>query len=221
MSLELVTVQTADKVELDGAYYSPPSDAASQVAILIVHGLTWNFYRGPSRWLPPLLRAAGYSCLSLNMRDHDLNEVRDFDLSGHDIAAGIAFLEQRGATKVVLLSHGYGCNKLLCHPRLTGDRRAFRRILTTLGAIKAYKPEVWKTVLTSAADIRGNMLVVQGAEDQLIEASDRADELSQAAAGANVETVLLQGGDHYFNGRHDALARCILDWLSRSGVSQS
>ena len=219
MCLELVTLETSDKIELDGAWYTPPTEVSSRAAsILIVHGLGWNFYRGPSRWLPPLFAAAGYSCLALNMRDHDLKEVQDFDLSGHDTAAGIAFLEGHGADEVVLLGHGYGCNKLLCYSTLSGDRRPFRRILMTLGAIKAYRPEVWESVLASAAEILGETLVVQGAEDRLIAAGDRAAELSRAAGSANVEVVLLEGGDHYFNGRHDAVIRCILDWLSRAEV---
>jgi pimeloyl-ACP methyl ester carboxylesterase len=217
MHLELVTIETTDKIELDGAWYSPPTGQPRHTAsILIVHGLGWNFYRGPSRWLPPLFAAAGYPCLALNMRDHDLKEVQDFDLSCHDIAACIAFLERHSAGEVVLLGHGYGCNKLLCYASLSSDWRPYRRILTTLGAIKAYKPEVWETVLASSVEIRGEMLVVQGADDSLIAAADRAAELRQAASGTNVEVTLLEGADHYFNGRHDALARCILDWLSRT-----
>jgi pimeloyl-ACP methyl ester carboxylesterase len=221
MCLELVTVETADKIELDGAWYSSPDGGLCQAAsILIIHGLGWNFYRGPSRWLPPLFAAAGYPCLALNMRDHDLKEVKDFDLSGYDIAAGIAFLERHGPGEVVLLGHGYGCNKLLCYSRLSGDRRPFRRILMTLGAIKAYKPEVWESVLASSAEIRGEMLVIQGAEDPLISARDRAAELSRAAGRVKLEIVLLEGGDHYFNARHDAVIRCILDWLNRTEAEQ-
>ncbi|MBI3517082.1 MAG: hypothetical protein HY060_23875, partial [Proteobacteria bacterium] len=77
MTLELVTLTTADGVALDGALYA--ATQARRGAILMVHGLTWNFYRGPSRWLPPLLARAGFDCLSLNMRDHDLTEPKDFD----------------------------------------------------------------------------------------------------------------------------------------------
>lgn len=220
MCLKLVTLETSDKVELDCAWYSPQAERRNHAtSILIVHGLGWNFYRGPSRWLPPLLIAAGYSCLALNMRDHDRKEAEDFDTSAYDIAAGIAFLERHGPGKVVLLGHGYGCNTVLCYSKLSEDRRPYRRILMTLGAIKAYKPEVWERVLASAADIRGETLVVQGADDQLIAARDRAAELSHAARSTNVETVLLDGADHYFNGRHDALARCILDWLNRTDAN--
>jgi pimeloyl-ACP methyl ester carboxylesterase len=219
MYLQLLTLETADKIELDGAWYSPPPARLSRAAsILVVHGLGWNFYRGPARWLPPLFAAAGYPCLALNMRDHDVNEVREFELCGYDIAAGIAFLERHGPGEVVLLGHGYGCNKVLCYSNLSGDQRHFRRILATLGAVKAYKPEVWETVLASSAEIGGETLVIQGANDPLVEARDRSAEFRSAASCANVEIVFLDGGDHYFNGHHDALVCCVLDWLSRTEV---
>src|SRR6202521_4887744 len=108
MPSELVTVNTTDGVELDGAMYQPdlkhPPRASS---ILMVHGLTWNFYRGPSRWLPPLLADDGFACLSLNMRDHDLSEPKDFGLAHHDLRAGIDYLESRGSAEIVLLAHGF------------------------------------------------------------------------------------------------------------------
>ena len=54
MELHLVTVHTADRIELDGALYLPTTPrAAWGVPVFAVHGLTWNFYRGPARWLPP------------------------------------------------------------------------------------------------------------------------------------------------------------------------
>jgi hypothetical protein len=96
MTLELITVRAADGVELDGALYLPVSDPAEwRTPVLAVHGLTWNFYRGPMRWLPKSFVAAGYPCLSLNMRDHDLDQPKDFDLSHHDLRAGIDFLAMK------------------------------------------------------------------------------------------------------------------------------
>ncbi len=60
MTIELVTLTTQDGVELDGAMYRPAASSPKPAtSVLMVHGLTWNFYRGPSRWLPPLLAARG------------------------------------------------------------------------------------------------------------------------------------------------------------------
>ena len=91
MPVELVTVRTADGLELDGALYAARAPGPGS-AVLMVHGLTWNFYRGPSRWLPPRLADAGHTVLSLNMRDHDLAAPKDFALSHRDIRAGVDHL---------------------------------------------------------------------------------------------------------------------------------
>jgi pimeloyl-ACP methyl ester carboxylesterase len=212
MQTELITVTTADGVELDGALYRP-ADKPSRSSILMVHGLTWNFYRGPSRWLPPLLAAAGHICLSLNMRDHDLAEPKDFDLAHHDLRAGIDFLAGQDTGEVVLLAHGFACNKVACYAALSADPTPRRTVLTTLGAVMAYRPEIWATVLRSASAMRGDTLIVQGAIDKLIEAEARAGELVAAAAASRVETILLEGADHYFNECHAALAAAIAAWL--------
>ena len=211
--LELVTVTTADGIELDGAFYAPTAAGAGErAAILMVHGLTWNFYRGPSRWLPPLLARAGYSCLSLNMRDHDLSEPKDFELAHRDLRAGIDHLAGQAA-EVVLLAHGYACNKVVCYQPHSGDDRVRRRVLTTLGAVKAYRPDIWDQVLSAAPMMAGETLVVQGATDHLIEARPRADELVRAATKGGIDVVLLNGANHYFDDRHEQLAACIVDWL--------
>jgi hypothetical protein len=218
MQNELVTVTTADGVELDGALYRPVAqDAARATSILMVHGLTWNFYRGPSRWLPPLIAGSGYPCLSLNMRDHDQAEPRDFELAHHDLSAGIDYLTRQHGGEVVLLAHGFACNKVARYAASSQDRIPRRTILTTLGAAKAYRPEIWAAALRDAAAMRGDTLIVQGAIDTLIEAQARADELTEAASGARVETILLEGADHYFNHRHEALATVISEWLGRAG----
>jgi alpha-beta hydrolase superfamily lysophospholipase len=218
MQNDLVTVTTADGVELDGALYRPVvQDARRAASILMVHGLTWNFYRGPSRWLPPLLAASGYSCLSLNMRDHDLAEPKDFELAHHDLRAGVEYLAAQNGGEVVLLAHGFACNKVACYAASSKDSIPRRTILTTLGAAKAYRPEIWAAALRGAAAMRGDTLIVQGAIDTLIEARAPADELTEAATASRVETVLLEGADHYFNHRHDSLASVISAWLGRAG----
>ncbi len=217
MPLELITVTTADGLDLDGAMYLPPDTAGpSGPQVLMVHGLTWNFYRGPSRWLPPLVVDAGYPCLSLNMRDHDLQEPKDFELAHHDLRAGIDFLSAQGAREVVVLAHGYACNKVVCYPALSGDDRVRRSILTTLGSVKTYRPDIWETVLRSAPQLRGQVLVVQGAVDPLIQPRERADELAAAASHARIDLVLLEGANHYFDPRHQELADCVIRWLDKT-----
>jgi predicted alpha/beta hydrolase len=213
MPVELVTLHTADGVELDGAFYAARG-AAPQGAVLMVHGLTWNFYRGPSRWLPPLLAEAGHTVLSLNMRDHDLAESKDLPLSHHDIRAGVDHLAGLGAGPVAIVAHGYACNKVACYPAWSGDGRVRSLVLTTLGAVQAYRPDIWATVLREAGALEGRVLIVQGAIDPLIAAAERAEELRRAAERAAIDVVLLEGGNHYFDGRHAELAACVAGWLA-------
>ena len=213
---ELITVTTADGVELDGALYAAQSLSWPRARLLMVHGLTWNFYRGPSRWLPTLLAKTGYECLSMNMRDHDLPHPKDFELAHHDLWACIDYLWQRPGGPLVLLGHGYGCNKLVCYPGISGDSRPHHYILTTLGGVKSYRPDLWTEVLRLAPKMDGRVLIVQGAVDPNVEIRERADELSSAATNARVDVTMLDGGNHYFDGRHSELGRTVTDWLSRA-----
>lgn len=215
MPVELITVTTGDGVDLDGALYRPAGDRAALGSVLMVHGLTWNFYRGPSRWLPPLLAEAGHVTVSLNMRDHDLAEAKDFELSHHDLRAGVEWLRAREPGEPIVVAHGYACNKVVCYPGWSGDDRLGRYVLTTLGAVKAYRPDIWDTVLRLAPRLSGRVLVVQGAVDPLIEARARAEELKRAAGAARVDVRLLEGANHYFDGCHRELAAAIVGWLGQ------
>ncbi len=216
MKLHLVTLRTADQVELDGAMYVPDGSPADWgIPIFAVHGLTWNFYRGPVRWLPPMLVEAGHPCLSLNMRDHDLAQPKDFELSHHDLRAGIDYLIGRLQRAPVLLGHGYANNKLASYAAQSGDDRIAGYVLTTLGSVKKYRPDIWDAVLDQARKMRGRALIVQGAIDELIEAEPRANELTAAAPDCRFDVHLLAGGNHYFHGCEQALASVILGWLSR------
>jgi len=216
--LELVTLKTADNVELDGALYRP--DAATvrgRTPVLAVHGLTWNFYRGPMRWLPGQFVAAGYPCLSLNMRDHDLDQPKDFALSHHDIRAGVDFLAKTFGKVPIVVGHGYANNKLACYAVQSGDDRVRCNVMTTLGSVKKYRPDIWDMVLASAGRMQGRALVVQGAVDELIEAEPRANEFVAAAKGCRVDVNHLPGGNHYFHGKEKELGGAIVDWLGKVG----
>lgn len=203
-------------MELDGALYAAQDVTRPRARVLMVHGLTWNFYRGPSRWLPTLLSQSGYDCLSMNMRDHDLQHPKDFELAHHDLRACVDYLWPRPGGPVVLLGHGYGCNKLVCYPGVSGDSRSRHYILTTLGGVKSYRPDLWAEVLRLAPKMDGRVLIVQGAVDPNVQIRERADELSSAAANAQVEVAMLEGGNHYFDGRHAELGRTLTDWLFRA-----
>jgi alpha-beta hydrolase superfamily lysophospholipase len=214
MLVDLVTVRTADGVDLDGGLQLPPPGApSSDVQVLLVHGLTTNFYQGPSRWLAPLLARAGHPCLSLNSRDHDMSEPKDFEFDHHDLRAGIDYLTGRGAGDIAIFGHGFGCNRIACYSKHGGDERPFKYILASFGAAKAYRPDIWAAVLDGAPSMRGRVLIVQGAADEKIQGRERAEELRRAATGARVEVVLLEGANHYFDHRQRDLADRVGRWL--------
>jgi hypothetical protein len=156
MKLELITVKTADDVELDGALYLPDGSSANwRMPMLAVHGLTWNFYRGPMRWLPKYFIDAEFPRLSLNMRDHDLDKPKDFELSHHDLRAGIDFLTSKLGKAPVIVGHGYANNKIACYAAQSGDDRIETYVLATLGSVKKYRPDIWDAVLGGAQRMRG------------------------------------------------------------------
>jgi dipeptidyl aminopeptidase/acylaminoacyl peptidase len=125
------------------------------------------------------------------------------------------YLRRRSETPVVALAHGYACNKLICYPAWSGDHRLRHYVLTTLGGVKSYRPDLWREVLRLAPRMAGNVLLIQGAADPNIDVHARAAELVSAATGANVEVVMLERGDHYFEGCHAELAAAISSWLDR------
>lgn len=216
--VELVSASTADGQELDGARYRPRGgNTRNGRGFLLVHGMRWNFYRGPSRWLGPLLAMRGYDCLALNLRDHDSAEPQGLDDAFHDLRAGIDLL-MRECREVVPLAHGYGCTKVMAYAAQSGDARVRRHVLTTLGAVQRNHPPLWIKALELSRSMTGCTLVVQGEIDRLIEARPRAEELGRSAPGTDLELVLLEGANHYFDGRHEALVDCIADWetLTRS-----
>lgn len=210
--LELVTVRTGDGHDLDGALYRPArGNSRDGRAFLLVHGMRWNFYRGPSRWLAPMLAQQGYDCLALNLRDHDSTAPQGLHDAFHDLRAGADRLGREGG-EVILLAHSYGCTKVMSYAAQSDDRRVSRHVLTTLGAVQRNHPPIWKGALQAAHVMQGHTLVVQGAIDHLIEAKPRADELAAAAPSTAVELVLLEGANHYFDDRHGELVDCVAAW---------
>lgn len=123
---QLVSVPGPDGALLDGAWY--PAEGATR-AVLHVHGKGGNFYSGPGRFLPEADGEGEFAHLSLNMRCHDLGYTGSgvshpdpheghVAVAGgmweriaeghHDLAAGLAWLRDRGLSDVVVVGHSSG-----------------------------------------------------------------------------------------------------------------
>ncbi len=137
MIVDLVRVTTADGVRLDGALQTPAKGAARPLPIdvvLLIHGTGSNFYS--SSLLEAVARRLielGTATLTVNTRGHDLlcttatqegprrlgaahEVVSD---CGHDLAAWVTLLQQRGYRRIGLLGHSLGAIK--CIYALAGE----------------------------------------------------------------------------------------------------
>ena len=128
--VELVRVTTSDGVRLDAAWQAPmadaPHDAEPREAVLCVHGTGSNFYASTlMESLSDRLLKLGLGTLRINTRGHDLMSTASTAQGGrragaayeivddcrHDLAAWVAWLAERGISKIALLGHSLGAIK--------------------------------------------------------------------------------------------------------------
>lgn len=133
----LVSATTADELILH-AFFVPSSP--DRPAVMLVHGLTANFYRLPYvHTLAEALHRAGYAFLTVNTRGHDImatvystdpdrsarvgSAYERFEHSLLDLRAWLDWLEERSFSRVVLLGHSLGAAKAAFYAARTGDPR--------------------------------------------------------------------------------------------------
>lgn len=128
-STDLLTFNTEDGVALDGALYVPRQVEPIDTAMVFIHGKTFNFYSGASRFLPPMLADNGITSFSINMRFHDLGYTRTdlpspnlseyfFRMAGgawektedghKDLKGAVETLRTMGYNHIVLCGHSSG-----------------------------------------------------------------------------------------------------------------
>ena len=112
LSQELrVEAITADGVTLAGTYYSGARRPV--VGLLFVHGFTADHRAEPGASLGSAMAARGYSSLALDMRDQGCCvQTTLFEDALADIGAGVEYLERSGATRLVLIGHSLGANRV-------------------------------------------------------------------------------------------------------------
>ncbi len=139
MSTELVRVNTADKLILDGCIFLPENK--TDKIIINVHGVAHNFYLPGFIWhMAKKYNDSGWSFLSMNNRGHDyVNETRlvtpkekyriigstreDFKDSVLDIKAYVDFAIKKGYKKIVLQGHSLGAAKIAYYTAKSLDKR--------------------------------------------------------------------------------------------------
>ena len=138
MLIDLIRLAAADGMELDGAFFAPPPDAAPAGPIdaaLIIHGSGRNFYTPATAAMADDLRRAGYAALALNTRGHDTvwidrqtggaagNAYEILDHSRQDLRAGIDHLSERGCRRIALLGQSMGAVKVAYYAATENDPR--------------------------------------------------------------------------------------------------
>lgn len=144
MNVELVRVQTADGIRLDGALRrAEPGASRLPVDVVILHhGVGGNFYS--ENFFDPVgdeLLARGCAALRVNNRGHDLAyntpsgrlgaAFETVDDSRHDWKAWIDFAEQAGYRRVALWGHSLGAVKTIYFSAVQGDPRVACAIATS------------------------------------------------------------------------------------------
>jgi len=123
MKNELVSIRTADDMLLHGAYFE---GNPGQPAAILLHGAMQNFYTGIASFLPTMLAERGYSCLTANVRGHDLATAPDdvcrkvqgsiYDIFTDcvlDINALVEFVRDKGHKRIVLIGHSQAAFKIM------------------------------------------------------------------------------------------------------------
>lgn len=129
MLVDLVQVACADGVRLHGALETPAAEPHPRIdAWLCIHGTGSNFYAGAMLGgLTPKLLAAGSAVLRANTRGHDVictgpsaggrsllgAAFERVDEARVDIPQWLAFLGERGFSRIGLLGHSLGAIKAI------------------------------------------------------------------------------------------------------------
>jgi pimeloyl-ACP methyl ester carboxylesterase len=144
MKFELVEIVTKDQLVHQGLFYAPVKK--SDTALLWVHGLTGRFYSDPKTFsrISQACEEMGYGFASFNTRGHDfVTSIKKLDptnprgytkITGGasvenfadcvlDIDAAVSFLEKAGYTKIILIGHSTGANKVCYYAGTQKDPR--------------------------------------------------------------------------------------------------
>lgn len=139
MNGEIVGVETADAIPLDGILQEPTGSGSLPVDVMILHhGVGNNFYHHPMfSDLSVHLRAAGCAALCVNSRGHDtvynvttrhglkrLGAAYEVvDDCRHDWDAWIGFAATRGYRRIGLWGHSLGAVKTIYYLAVQPDPR--------------------------------------------------------------------------------------------------
>jgi pimeloyl-ACP methyl ester carboxylesterase len=178
-------------------------------AAIIAHGRGW----APDHELYGALRVklaeAGYSTLSIQMPVLDgtakLGDyLPTFPDSDERLALAARWLGAKGYSNVAIVSHSLGAT--MANHYLVGTAQPGVGAWVFIGIING---------LEDMFRIKIPVLDVFGSEDWHVTRLGADERLIQINKIAGSEQVIVPGAQHFFEGRQDALARVIVDFLDR------
>lgn len=138
MIVDLISTTTSDGVRLDGVFLAPDPGLSSGSAIdgvLLIHGSGTSFCSPHVLSMAEDLRVAGYPCLNLNTRGHDIiwrsnedgrihgNAFEILDDSRADLRAGLDYLAGLGYRRLGIVGHSMGAVKVAYYAATEKDER--------------------------------------------------------------------------------------------------
>jgi pimeloyl-ACP methyl ester carboxylesterase len=193
------------------------ADEPSARAALVLHGIgahpDWPQVVYPLRTGLP---SHGWSTLSLQMPVL-ANEARYeeyaplFEEVAPRIEAGIAFLKQKGAKRIVLVAHSLGATMATYYLA-----REPREIAVLVGVgMTGGTADPRMDIAVSLAKVRIPVLDIYGQYDESVLGTS-AERAKAAAANPSYTQIKVPQASHFFEGQEQELLEIIVDWLNRT-----
>lgn len=207
----------ADGREFLGIYTESEEDAPHG-AVIILHGRgfhpDWDQVVNPLRTALP---AHGWHTLSLQMpvlgKDAKYNDyVPILPTAFPRIAAGLSFFETRGIENVVLIAHSCSVHMTMAFIREQGDEKFDAYVGIGMGATDFRQPMKKPFPLES---MRVPVLDIYGSDDYpgVGRHAPRRFAAMRAAGNENSRQMEIDGADHFFDGKDEALVEAVAGWL--------
>jgi len=182
-------------------YHAGRTDGGAVVWV----GGTDGGFDGPAEAIYPTLAddllADGVGSLRLDFR---LRQAPgDVDEGAHDVLAGIAYLQEKGAQRIGLVGHSYG-GAVVITAAVLSQRRGKR-----IDAVVTLSTQTAGTTLTP--ELQAPLLLVHGELDWRLPPS--CSRYVHSIAPAPKTLVILPGAKHSLRQRRDELRRLLNTWL--------
>ncbi len=200
------------------AIYTESDETPVRGAAIVVHGRgfhpDWTEVVSPLRTVLP---EHGWHTLSLQMPVLEkeakyYDYVPIFPAAFPRIQAGIAFLRDRGISRIVIIAHSCGVHMSMAYIETFGDAEIDAFVGIGMGATDYGQP-MRKPFPLDRMTVP--VLDVFGSDDYsavLREAPERAA-ATAVAANALSSQVMVEGADHYFTDKDDDLIAVVSTWL--------